>query len=232
MERKLILIDISNLVYQTYYGLGYYRESDSIDNMVQDTMVAIQNRIDKLEEEGEVYLIFDAPDGKDKRLKMFPEYKAGREEKPEAVKRILNILEKSAYRKTRKKGLEADDVIAKISNYYKDKEILIVSSDRDLEALLRDGVSILQKGKTITEKDVREELGTDKNLKDFIQVRKALMGDSSDNIKGVSKIGKVKSLKMLNDVEGEDLYNGILNMLNEEQQEEFKLAYELIKFQE
>ena len=140
MERKLILIDISNLVYQTYYGLGYYRESDSIDNMVQDTMVAIQNRIDKLEEEGEVYLIFDAPDGKDKRLKMYPEYKAGREEKPEAVKRILNILEKSAYRKTRKKGLEADDVIAKISNYYKDREILIVSSDRDLEALLRDGV--------------------------------------------------------------------------------------------
>ena len=58
------------------------------------------------------------------------------------------------------------------------------------------------------------------------------MGDSSDNIKGVSKIGKVKSIKMLKEVEGEDLYNGILNMLNEEQQKEFKLAYELIKFQE
>lgn len=232
MKYDLILIDISNLTYQMYYGLGYYKGNEDLESMVKNTINLIENKIEKLQKQGEVYLIFDTVDDKNKRLEIYSEYKAGRDKRPETVDKVLDILANSNYNKTRKMGFEADDVIAKIVIEYKDKEILIVSSDKDLEALLRPNVKIEQKGYLITEKDIKDELQTNRNLMEVIQIRKALMGDSSDNIKGVSGIGKVKSLKMINDIpENKNLYEGIIEKLNDKQKEEFIFAYELIKFQ-
>lgn len=232
MKYDLILIDISNLTYQMYYGLGYYKENEDLESMVKNTINLIENKIEKLQKQGEVYLIFDTVDDKNKRLEIYPEYKAGRNKRPETVDKVLDILANSNYNKTRKMGLEADDVIAKIVIEYKDKEILIVSSDKDLEALLRPNVKIEQKGYIITEKDIKDKLKTNRDLMEFIQIRKALMGDSSDNIKGVSGIGKVKSLKMINDIpKNKNLYEGIIEKLNDKEKEEFIFAYKLIKFQ-
>jgi len=232
MKYDLILIDISNLTYQMYYGLGYYKENEDLESMVKNTINLIENKIEKLQKQGEVYLIFDTVDDKNKRLEIYPEYKSGRNKRPETVDKVLNILANSNYNKTRKMGLEADDVIAKIVIEYKDKEILIVSSDKDLEALLRPNVKIEQKGHIITEKDIKDKLKTNRDLMEVIQIRKALMGDSSDNIKGVSGIGKVKSLKMINDIpKNKNLYEGIIEKLNDKEKEEFIFAYKLIKFQ-
>lgn len=230
MEKQLILIDISNFVCQIYFGK--VKKISSADEVIKKTISVIEKQIRKFEKKGLVYLVFDAPDGKDRRLKIYPEYKAGRKEKPKEVEEILKMLAKLKHRKIMKRGFEADDAIAKISNNCKNREIMIVSGDRDLDALLKDNVKILRRWKIVTDKDIMKKLGINKNLKDFIQVRKALIGDLSDNIKGVSNIGKSKSFKMLKKIKGDDLYNGILNMLNEEQKKEFKLAYELIKFQE
>ena len=237
----LALIDVSNFVYRMYFSInktGDFEDKQELKKAVIRTMESMKSTLveiyqEKLDE-GELYLIFDSPTGKDKRLELYPEYKGTRRPKPEAIKYCLKLAETKfhSFKKIRKDGLEADDVIARIVENNPEKRILIVSTDGDMEALIRPNVDIYKsENYTLTEEKLREKLGTDKNLKDFIQVRKALMGDGSDNIKGVSGIGVVKSLKLVNSVEGDDLYNGVLEKLNDKQKEEFEFAYKLIKFQ-
>lgn len=236
----LILVDVSNFVFRMYFSsnkTGDFDNKGELKKAVISTMQSMKSTLVELYQEeldeGDLYLIFDSPTGKDKRLELYPEYKGTRKPKPEAIKYCLKLAEdKLNFKKIRKDGLEADDVIARIVENKPEKRILIVSTDGDMEALIRPNVDIYKsENYTLTEELIREKLGTSKNLKDFIQVRKALMGDGSDNIKGVSGIGVVKSLKLVNSVEGDDLYNGVLEKLNDKQKEEFKFAYKLIKFQ-
>lgn len=232
----LFLVDISNFVYKTYFSLNRSVEFENKEDLKQaviKTMKEMNKTLKGFEEKGNVALIFDSPDSKNKRLAIYPEYKGTRKEKPEPIKYCLKLAEERLpFKKIKRSGLEADDIIARIVEKNTDKEILIVSTDGDMETLIGPKVKIMKnKSFILDEETLRDELGTDKDLKTFIQVRKALVGDSADNIKGVSGIGKVKSLKLLNSIEGDDLYNGILEKLNDKQKEEFKLAYELIKFQ-
>lgn len=244
MKNKLMLVDINNFVYQTYYGCGHCNDSYSVEEAVEKTIESVRERIEWIEEfnqidfddKYDICLVFDAPGGKDKRLEIYPEYKGGRSSMPEEIREVLRQLEETDdYKVIKENGLEADDVIARITTQCDDREILIVSTDRDLEALVKSNVSIYKKGRTITEQDLREELRTKANLMEFIQIRKALMGDGSDNIRGVEGIGKVRSLNILHKAEANldkrSLYEGVLRQLNAEQRNEFKLAYKVIQFQ-
>lgn len=244
MRDKLMLIDINNFAYQTYYGCGYCNDEYSIEEAIENTLNSIYTRIEWIQEfksmndsyDYDVYLVFDAPGGKDKRLEIYPEYKGGRSPMPTEIREVLKQLEEvGEYRMIKENGLEADDIIARITTKCDDREILIVSTDRDLEALVKSNVSIYRKGKTITEYTLRKELQTKANLMEFIQLRKALTGDGSDNIKGVKGIGKVKSLDILHTAEANlktsSLYEGVLRQLSAEQRNEFKLAYKVIQFQ-
>lgn len=245
MYDKIMLVDANNFVYQTYYGCGYSNNTYlTKEEIIEKTVESVLERIKwiedyrktNLDDNYDIYLVFDAPGGKDKRLEIYPEYKGGRSPMPEEIKKILNQLEETTdYKIIKENGLEADDVIAQITTQCDDREILIVSTDRDLEALVKSNVSIYRKGKIITEYALREELQTKANLMEFIQLRKALTGDGSDNIKGVKGIGKVKSLDILHTAEANlktsSLYEGVLRQLSAEQRNEFKLAYKVIQFQ-
>ena len=145
------------------------------------------------------YLVaaIDTP-GKTFRTDLYSEYKANRSAPPDdlvtQIHRILQLLDAFGVLTLGAPELEADDIIASVTQSVlddpdaKNVEVTIVSRDKDLEQLLCDRVAMLDLHKD-TIIDV-QSLWETKGIKpsQVIDVL-ALMGDTSDNVPGVEKIG-------------------------------------------
>ena len=145
------------------------------------------------------YLVaaIDTP-GKTFRNDLYADYKANRSAPPDdlvtQIHRILQLLETFGILTLGAADLEADDIIASVTQSVledpdaKNVEITIVSRDKDLEQLLCDRVAMLDlhNDKTIDVESLWEKKGIKPSQ--VIDVL-ALMGDTSDNIPGVDKIG-------------------------------------------
>ncbi len=145
------------------------------------------------------YLVaaIDTP-GKTFRNDLYSEYKANRSAPPDdlvtQIHRILQLLDAFGVLTLGTPELEADDIIASVTQSVlddpdaKNVEVTIVSRDKDLEQLLCDRVAMLDLHKD-TIIDV-QSLWETKGIKpsQVIDVL-ALMGDTSDNVPGVEKIG-------------------------------------------
>jgi 5'-3' exonuclease len=96
-------------------------------------------------------------------------------------------------------GIEADDIIAKVINQYWNNldKIVIVSADNDLYQLLYPDVMMFdpKEKTTYTGNDFVKEY---KIAPDIWYKIKAIAGCSSDNVKGVTGIGKIKALQYIN----------------------------------
>lgn len=157
----------------------------------------------------QVIVVWDGHESSKSRRKLNENYKQGR--KPVRLNRNVQVLteaqeaENKMWQFTRVcqylnetpiaqimvDGVEADDVIAYYAGHYEkynDWVKVIVSSDKDFYQLLDDKTVIYRSSKKeyVSKKDVIEEYGIHPN--NFAMAR-ALAGDSSDNIKGVSRIG-------------------------------------------
>jgi len=141
------------------------------------------------------------------RSRLYPAYKATREEPPEDLKpqveRALSILEAIGVPVLGSEGFEADDVIATIATTYSarhpDVRVRIISKDKDLKQLLGSGTPPTEMydvhtDALITESDLLDELGI---RPDQVVDLLTLMGDTSDNIPGVEGIGIKTAAKLL-----------------------------------
>lgn len=103
-----------------------------------------------------------------------------------------------------KSGFEADDAIGTIANESKMDEVVIITGDRDILQLVDDKKNIklfmpiggLSNGKIYGEAETVERMGVSPEL---IPDLKGLIGDPSDNYKGVAGIGPVTAIKLLNE---------------------------------
>jgi len=145
------------------------------------------------------------------RHRVFKDYKATRKPMPEdlvvQVPVVHRIIEAYHFAEFAVPGYEADDVVATIvSCLPEDAEVLIISRDKDLRQILRPNVAIYdtRTAKLYTEEDFRAEYGfPPKLLPDYL----ALVGDASDNIPGVSGIGKKTAISLIQRFGGlESLY--------------------------
>jgi DNA polymerase-1 len=149
------------------------------------------------------------------RKTIYPEYKQNRAEKRELqspedseyfekfFEEYLKITEyyknDTSYPTFRFKGVEADDLAAHIVNNrstYGIKKIWLISSDRDYDLLVQEGVSRFS---YVTRKEVTIENWAehyDVAQEDYISM-KCLMGDSGDNVPGVHKIGPKTAQKLI-----------------------------------
>ena len=130
-----------------------------------------------------------------------PSYKAGRVEKPyeflidlEVLKHVLKVLEIPQYALN---GYEADDIIAAVVGDAVNAGFVvrILTTDRDLYQLVNKFVNVVNlDGSLVDRHVVKEKLGVyPEQVIDY----KALAGDSSDNIKGVPKVGPKKAAQLL-----------------------------------
>ena len=132
------------------------------------------------------------------RNELYSEYKANRSPPPDdlvtQIHRILQLLEVFGILTLGKPELEADDIIASVTQVVldapdtQDVDVTIISRDKDLEQLLGDRVVMLDlhNDKIIDERSLWETKGIKPSQ--VVDVL-ALMGDTSDNVPGVEKIG-------------------------------------------
>ena len=153
------------------------------------------------------------------RHKKFPEYKAQRESTPEELRpqfgRVKQLMEAFGVAVFELEGWEADDVIGTISAQAERMGLdsVILTGDRDTFQLISprvrvDLASSIQDRKVYDEDALQERYSglTAAQQTDF----KALLGDTSDNIPGVPKVGEKTAIALLNDYQNlEGIYEHI-----------------------
>ena len=164
-----------------------------------------------------VVVIFDGIGGSNARRNLYPEYKANRnssritnhnifsskDEESESINnqisRLIQYLQCLPVTVISIDGLEADDIIGYLANKFQThdetQKVTIMSADKDFLQLVSDKVHCYSptKKKIYTPKDVLEEFGVSSN--NFLNY-KILMGDTSDNIPGITGLGPKKLIKL------------------------------------
>ena len=195
---KLLVIDGNSIVNRAFFGIKLLTTKDG---RFTNAIFGFLNILLKLKEAADPDAVAFAFDLKAPtfRHEMYDEYKAGRKGMPpelaEQMPVLKDLLVKLGYTIVEKEGYEADDILGTLSAAIgPDDHCYVATGDRDSLQLVRDNVSVLLastkmgRAQTVeyTPELIKEEyLVTPKEL---IEV-KALQGDSSDNIPGVTGIG-------------------------------------------
>ena len=207
--KNLILVDGNNLLFRSYYATAYNGNfMKNSKGFPTNALFGFTNMINKiLEEEKPTHIIVAFDKGKTFRHEKYKDYKAGRIEMPDELKQQFPIakelLKNMGITYYEIENYEADDIIGTFAKFCEeDPEYTgtIISSDKDLLQLITKTVNMkLLKSKDYiryTEETFKSDWGIDPiNIIDL----KALMGDSSDNIKGVKGIGEKGALKLLHE---------------------------------
>jgi len=222
-KKQILIIDSNALVYRSYYGLPKLKnKKGEIINAIYGFYLILFRVLKELNPDF-VVATFDLPDITF-RHKEYKEYKSNRikapEELYEQIPKIKQLLKIFGIPIFEKKGFEADDIIGTISELIIKKEKqeienVILSGDTDVFQLVNSQTKIyfLKNGNKnknfLYDKDaVKEKFQglLPNQLIDF----KALKGDASDNIPGVSGIGEKTAFKLIK--EFGDLKNIYLNL--------------------
>jgi|694.fasta_scaffold02536_36 DNA polymerase-1 len=262
-DSKVLLVDSLNLFIRCFSAIptlnsdgahvggmvGFLKSLGMIIRMIKPTRVV---------------LVFDGKGGSQRRKKLYQNYKERK-----AIKSRLNrvvgfedITDEQTSMKFQMSRLyqylqllpvttvvidniEADDTISYLSSYFKEK-VYILSNDRDFLQLVSDRVNVYvpTKKKMYTPQNLREEYGVWSGGN--FAIYKALLGDTSDNIKGIRGMGKktiTKHFPQLGEEQEISLddfindcmkYDGNIKAMNELKNNinQFKINYEIMQLQE
>jgi len=204
-DKRAVLIDGTGLAYRGYYAVDKKLSTSrgQPTNAVVGFLKLFLKIYKKLKPEY-MAVAFDAG-RKTFRTQISGDYKANRRETPDAFKSqlpyIKRLLDCFGVKRLELPGYEADDIIATLVEKLREegvKEIVIVTSDKDMKQLLGEGITLLlvEKGnlRRYNEEDFWEEFGIEPELlPEFF----AIAGDKSDNICGIRGIGKKGALELI-----------------------------------
>ncbi|HEL2388257.1 DNA polymerase I [Streptococcus suis] len=226
-KNKLLLIDGSSVAFRAFFAL--YNQIDRFKsptglhtNAIYGFNLMLDHMMKRIEPT-HILVAFDA--GKTTfRTEMYADYKAGRAKTPDEFREqfpfIRQMLDAMGVKYYELDQYEADDIIGTLDKMAERTEIpfdvTIVSGDKDLIQLTDENtvVEISKKGvaefEEFTPAYLMEKMGITPTQ--FIDL-KALMGDKSDNIPGVTKIGEKTGLKLLTEFGSLDgIYENIDSM--------------------
>ena len=221
--KRIVLLDVSAIMYRAFYGNMNFRTK----NEPTGAVYGFTNTLLSIIKEFSPDYIGAAQDIKRaelKRSEIYKDYKNNREAMPEdllvQVGRIEEVLDSFGIDRFKIMGYEADDVMGTIGKKFskEDYEIFIVTGDKDLTQLLDKNINIALLGKgdgggfkvLSTAENVKEYLGV---YPEMIPDLFGLIGDSSDGIPGVRKVGPKKAIPMLEKYGNlEGIYENIENL--------------------
>ncbi|AFL80466.1 DNA polymerase I [Aequorivita sublithincola DSM 14238] len=206
-KKRLFLVDAYALIFRGYFALIKNPQINSKGQNTSAIMGFMNSLIDvvKRERPDHLAVCFDKG-GSEARNEMFPDYKANRDETPDAIRfaipHIYNILEAMKIPIMVKEGFEADDVIGTLAKKA-EKEgytTFMVTPDKDFAQLVSENIFMYRPVfgggyETWGIPEVQKKF----EVKDPIQVIDFLgmMGDSSDNIPGLPGVGEKTAKKFL-----------------------------------
>lgn len=213
---KLLILDSNSIINRTFYGI---RALSAPDGTPTNAIYGFLNILLKLIDDYKPDYIFAAFDLKAPtfRHKMYSEYKANRKGMPDELAAQMpvmkDILRSMEIPILELEGYEADDIIGTVSRICDESSVqcYIATGDRD-DLQLADGQTTVilastKLGQSVTElydeNTVKERYSV--TPAEFVDL-KALMGDKSDNIPGVSGIGEKTAAKLISE------YSTIENM--------------------
>ncbi len=203
---KWLLLDGYNLAFRAFYGMPELTRTDGFPTGALHGWIKTIWRLQDQEKPDAMLVFFDLGGSQD-RLALHPEYKAQRKEMPEPLEKQIPVIKEL----TRALGLvgveldgvESDDLVAAqawaLANA--GHEVLIVSADKDFAQCVDDRIKILTPPPTANPKlgwrvldsaGVVEKFGVPPaRIAEYL----ALIGDTSDNIRGVNGVGPKTAVK-------------------------------------
>jgi len=207
-ERKgeeLFLIDGNSLAYRAFFALP--ESIATADGRPTNAIYGFASMMAKIlidHSPKAVIVAWDA--GMSGREATYAEYKSQRKSRPdllaEQFPHLAPLAEAFGFRNVKVPGYEADDVIATLARQASEAGIpvMIVSGDRDVYQLVRDGIRVMTTSRGVTDTKIYDHDGVIERygvppalVTDFI----GLKGDTSDNIPGVPGIGDKTAAELL-----------------------------------
>ncbi len=211
-RKKLVLVDGSSYLFRAFHGLPPLTSQGHPTGAIYGVLNMLRKLLQD-EQPDYIAVVFDAK-GKTFRNDIYPEYKANRPPMPDDLRVQIEPLHEII----RAQGLplviidkvEADDVIGTLARQGKEQglQVLISTGDKDMAQLVCDEITLINTMNMVhMDKAMVEEKFQVKpeQIIDYL----ALMGDASDNIPGVPKVGPKTASKWLN--EWQSLDNIIAN---------------------
>ena len=224
--KKLLLVDGNSMVFRAFYATIYTRPMITSFGQPTNAVFGFANMVNKALQMLQPDAILFAFDSGKKtfRHQQYPQYKGTRKELPQELidqfQLIRQYLDACKYPRIEVDGYEADDIIGTMAVRYPQWQTTILTSDRDLLQLIDDTTSVILMKKGITElehldmQSLKSEYGL---MPHQIPDLKGLMGDPSDNIPGIPKVGEKTAMKLLEE------YQNLENILENVNQLKGKL---------
>jgi DNA polymerase-1 len=201
-DADLVLIDGSSYLYRAYHALPKLSNSAGEPTGALHGVLSMINKLVREQPAGHIAVVFDAP-GKTFRDEMYAEYKANRPPMPddlrEQVEPLIDAVRAMGLPLLRVEGVEADDVIGTLCCQSAEKglNVLVSTVDKDMAQLVSDKVALVNTmtGQVLDRDGVKKKFDVfPEQIIDYL----ALVGDSSDNIPGVPRVGAKTAAKWLN----------------------------------
>ena len=202
-EDPIILVDGSSYLYRAYHALPPLENSKNQPTGAIKGVISMIKKILIDHPDSDLAVVFDAK-GKTFRHEMYPKYKANRPPMPEdlvmQIEPIHKIIELMGIKLIMISGVEADDVIGTLAEQARKKKLntVISTGDKDMTQLVCDNVSVVNTmtGELLDESGVKNKFGVSP---EYITDYLALIGDKSDNVPGVDKVGPKTAVKWLDE---------------------------------
>lgn len=206
-QKRLFLVDAYALIFRGYFALIKNPRLNSKGQNTSAIMGFMNSLIDvvKRERPDHLAVCFDKG-GSESRNQLFPDYKANRDETPDAIRfaipYIYNILEAMNIPIMVKEGYEADDIIGTLSKKAEKQgyKTYMVTPDKDFAQLVSENIFMYRpvfgggyETWGIPEVQKKFEVQDPLQVIDFL----GMMGDSSDNIPGLPGVGEKTAKKFL-----------------------------------
>ena len=207
----LILIDGTSYIYRAFHALPPLTTSAGKPTGATRGFASMLRKLIEKYPGVPMVMVFDAK-GPNFRNDYYKDYKANRPPMPNELRLQIEDIKKLSelfnFTVKEEGGVEADDVIATLTEQFKhDKKILISSPDKDLTQLVEDNV--IQHNSMSNEffnnQYVKEKFGVGPSQ---VAQLLALVGDKADNIPGITKVGNKTASKWLN------AYGNLENIIN------------------
>ncbi|MFN4027295.1 MAG: DNA polymerase I [Flavobacterium sp.] len=207
-QKRLFLLDAYALIFRGYYA---FIKNPRINSKGMDTsaiMGFMNSLMDviKREKPDHLAVAFDKG-GSDYRNEMYQEYKAHRDETPEAIKiavpYIQELLKAMHIPIMEKAGYEADDLIGTLAKQAEKEgyQVFMVTPDKDFAQLVSENIFMYKPARMGNDIEIwgvpevleKFEIERPEQVIDFL----GMMGDSADNIPGFPGVGEVTAKKLL-----------------------------------
>lgn len=207
-QKRLFLLDAYALIFRGYYA---FIKNPRINSKGMDTsaiMGFMNSLMDviKREKPDHLAVAFDKG-GSDYRFEMYQEYKAHRDETPEAIKiavpYIQELLKAMHIPIVEKAGFEADDLIGTLAKQAEKEgfQVFMVTPDKDFAQLVSENIFMYKPARMGNDIEIwgipevleKFEIERPDQVIDFL----GMMGDAADNIPGLPGVGEKTAKKFL-----------------------------------